>query len=142
LPRAGDLTAEQLTQNYDDVGAPTTLTSSAGSLLRSGHYDKSGRLTQRGRGPLGKQVALDDTIDDTTGRLTETKVALEEKPSPLQLAYGYDDAGTPEPIHDTPFGQTADTQCYGYDHLRRLVEAWTPDGGDCGPAPAVATLGG
>ena len=29
VPRAGDLAAEQLTQNYNDVGLPTTITSSA-----------------------------------------------------------------------------------------------------------------
>jgi RHS repeat-associated protein len=142
LPRVGDLGAEQLTQSYDDVGAPTTITSSAGALLRSVHYDKTGRLTQRVLGALGRQVAFDDTIDDTTGRLTRSEVALEGKPSPVRFAYRYDDAGNLLRAQDTPFGQTADTQCYGYDHLRRLVEAWTPAGGDCGPAPTVGALGG
>ena len=142
LPKVGDLTAEQLTQNYDDVGTPATITSSSGTLMRSTYYDKTGRLTQRVLGALGKQVATDFTLDDTTNRLAEAKVALENKPSPMQLAYSYDAAGNLKRIHDTPSGQATDTQCYGYDHLRRLLEAWTPGNGDCGPAPTVAALGG
>ena len=35
-----------------------------------------------------------------------------------------------------------DTQCFGYDGLQQLTEAWTPAGGDCGKSPTVAGLGG
>ena len=142
LPKVGDLIAEQLSQNYNDVGAPTTIASSSGTLMRSVHYDKAGRVTQRVLGALGKQVASGATLDDTTGRVTEAAVALENKPTPMQLAYSYDAAGNVKRIHDTPSGQATDTQCYGYDHLRRLLEAWTPGNGDCGPAPSTAALGG
>ncbi|MER5703810.1 RHS repeat-associated core domain-containing protein [Micromonospora sp. NPDC002296] len=35
-----------------------------------------------------------------------------------------------------------DTQCYTYDYLGRLTEAWTPSAGDCAAAPSATALGG
>jgi YD repeat-containing protein len=42
---------------------------------------------------------------------------------------------------DAPINQTADTQCFNYDYLRRLTQAWTPASADCTAAPAAAGLG-
>ncbi|WP_026423743.1 RHS repeat domain-containing protein [Actinokineospora inagensis] len=36
----------------------------------------------------------------------------------------------------------ADTQCFAYDQLRRLNEAWTPSSGDCATAKSTSALGG
>ena len=145
LPKVGDLGAEQLTQNYDALGRPSTISSSLGTLLRSVFYDQTGRLTQRTLGAAGKQVVVDLPVDETTGRQDGTTVSPEGQPVPMQLDYDYDPAGNLTRIHDTPFGQTADTQCYGYDHLRRLVDAWTPTGGSCTRSatnPSATALGG
>ncbi|MBY8854689.1 hypothetical protein K7G98_43120, partial [Saccharothrix sp. MB29] len=43
---------------------------------------------------------------------------------------------------DTPEGRPADTQCFAYDHLRRMNEAWTPASGDCTAPRSTAALGG
>ena len=43
---------------------------------------------------------------------------------------------------DTPSGGTSDTQCYSYDGLQRLTQAWTPASGDCTAAASTAGLGG
>ncbi|MEY9211641.1 hypothetical protein NI17_009425 [Thermobifida halotolerans] len=48
-------------------------------------------------------------------------------------------------ISPTGTGLPSDTQCFTYDHLRRLTEAWTPGIHDvtaCGTAPDVDSLGG
>lgn len=36
----------------------------------------------------------------------------------------------------------SDTQCFGYDYLRQLTQAWTPTSTSCAAAPTSTTLGG
>ncbi|MEV0430105.1 RHS repeat-associated core domain-containing protein [Micromonospora sp. NPDC050495] len=139
---SGDLAAEQLLFGYNDVGAPTTITSGLGIYVYSVVYDKTGKLVERTLGAFGKRVQTNYTIDDASGRLMRTKVSPETGPVPADFTYDYDKAGNLLRINDTPYGQPADTQCYRYDHLRRLTEAWTPGNGDCGPNPTVSGLGG
>ncbi|MEY7971696.1 RHS repeat domain-containing protein [Saccharomonospora xinjiangensis] len=66
-----------------------------------------------------------------------------ELPKPMQsdARYSYDLAGNVTSIADVPLDGLSDVQCFRYDHLRRLVEAWTPTG-DCTLDPAVEALGG
>ncbi|WP_019816608.1 polymorphic toxin-type HINT domain-containing protein [Saccharomonospora saliphila] len=81
-------------------------------------------------------------FDEHTRRLHRTIVDA-ELPQPMQADtnYSYDPAGNITSIADTPREQQADVQCFEYDHLRRLTEAWTPMG-DCGAGPEVGDLGG
>ncbi|WP_285491710.1 hypothetical protein, partial [Amycolatopsis taiwanensis] len=56
--------------------------------------------------------------------------------------YSYDPAGNITAIADTPEVAAPDTQCFTYDHLQRLTEAWTPASGNCANARSVTGLGG
>ena len=58
------------------------------------------------------------------------------------VTYTYDDGGNPVSIVDAPVSGVGDAQCFAYDGLRRLTQAWTPSGGDCSVGPSVAGLGG
>jgi RHS repeat-associated protein len=60
----------------------------------------------------------------------------------LDLEYGYDHAGNVRSIVDRPTGDPVDGQCFRYDGLRRLIEAWTPASATCGADPTTAGLGG
>ncbi|MFY1655293.1 RHS repeat domain-containing protein [Solwaraspora sp. WMMB762] len=81
--------------------------------------------------------------DEATRRLTQSVTVRETAPRYVSdLRYSYDPAGNVTKIADVPDGGTSDIQCFGYDHLRRLTEAWTPAVDDCVPAPTSATLGG
>jgi RHS repeat-associated protein len=59
------------------------------------------------------------------------------------VSYSYDPAGNVTRVADTPPDGNAptDVQCYRYDHLRRLTEAWTPADA-CAADPAVGSLAG
>jgi RHS repeat-associated protein len=141
LPAVAGLPGETMVYNQNDVGAPTTMLSGLGTYVYSVVYNKVGQLTQRTLGTVGKRTTLTYTVDEVTQRLAETLVSPENKPSPAKLNYDYDEAGNLTSVVDTPFGQSPDRQCYRYDHLRRLTEAWTPTG-PCPTAPTVAGLGG
>jgi RHS repeat-associated protein len=64
------------------------------------------------------------------------------------LGYSYDPAGNVTKIGDTPAGSDADNQCFTYDPLRRLSDAWTTTAATCGtvgsgvggPAPYWTTF--
>ncbi|WP_337926326.1 RHS repeat-associated core domain-containing protein, partial [Luteimonas saliphila] len=61
----------------------------------------------------------------------------------MDLAYSYDAAGNVTSMVDAPGIGTLDAQCFAYDGLRRLTEAWTPSVAACGDAPSSSTtLGG
>ncbi|MFD0822035.1 RHS repeat-associated core domain-containing protein [Micromonospora zhanjiangensis] len=56
--------------------------------------------------------------------------------------YSYDAVGHVLKASDAPVGATADHQCFTYDYLNRLTEAWTPGNGDCDAVRSVGALGG
>ncbi|RKR86671.1 RHS repeat-associated protein [Micromonospora pisi] len=144
LPAQADLPSEKLTYTYTDVGAPDDVISAQQTYTYDVTYNKLGQLTQRVLGDEGFRTWVTSTIDEPTGRVTNTSALPELKPEIFNNTYSYDDAGNITKIADTPnSGQTADVQCFGYDYLRRLGEAWTPGNGDCNPQTrSVAGLGG
>jgi RHS repeat-associated protein len=142
VPAVGGLPAEDIIQNYNSVGAPTTMLSAQQVYLYQVGYDQVGQLTERQLGNFAKRTQLLYTIDEYTGRLTQTQAKRSNLSDALLLRYDYDAAGNLNRIRDTTEGQSADTQCYRYDHLRRLTKAWTPTSAECAPDPTPEALGG
>ncbi|MFI5951452.1 RHS repeat-associated core domain-containing protein [Micromonospora chalcea] len=141
-PAAAGLAKEKLFNNFNDIGQITGLVSAA-QIYTGITYNKLGRITQQTLGQVGKQVQITSTIDENTGRVTNTSAIPTLKPEIFNLGYTYDNAGNLTKINDTPAGGSTDTQCYTYDYLRRLTEAWTPTNADCAPASrTTANLGG
>lgn len=137
MPAAADLPAETLTHAYTDVGAPAGPYSSAELYVYDVIYNKIGQLTQYQLGRVGRRVAVTSSIDEPTRRLTSTNVVPELKPEAANHTYTYDDVGNVTEIHDTPTGGTADHQCFTFDYLRRMTEAWTPESGACSTTPTT-----
>ncbi len=142
LPAAADLASEKLVYGYTDVGEEGTLLSAAQVYLYSVGYDKLGQLTQRQFGAFGSRVVVTSSFDEPTRRATGVNVVPELKAEAANYQYEYDKAGNVTKITDAPAGQSADSQCFGYDYLSRLVEAWTPGSGNCTVSPTVSALGG
>ena len=70
---------------------------------------------------------ITNTYDPNTGNLTDTQVANPAVSStPFDdTAYAYDPAGNITAQADTRNGTATETQCFGYDTLDRLTQAWT-----------------
>ncbi|MEV5720490.1 polymorphic toxin-type HINT domain-containing protein [Amycolatopsis mediterranei] len=147
LPAIGSLPQEPLLYTYDDLGHALTFNGGYNGdtfdYVTDVQYTKYGEAQRIQLGDTGKRTWLSLYYDDTTRRLNR-QIVDAEVPAPMQadVNYGYDNAGNVTKIADTPLGKTADTQCFGYDYLRRLSNAWTPSDGDCGVSPDKATLGG
>lgn len=143
LPAAAGLAKEKLTYSYNQVGLLSGLLTANQIYVYDVTYNKLSQLTQQITGEFGKRTTTTLTIDENTGRVSNANSNAEQKPQIFNLDYSYDDAGSITKIADTPSGGTADTQCYGYDYLQRLTDAWTPTDGDCAVSQrAVGKLGG
>ncbi|WP_121159797.1 polymorphic toxin-type HINT domain-containing protein [Micromonospora pisi] len=148
FPNTAGLGGEQLTFTYDGVtGLPEQVQTNwpgAGQYVTNTDWTAFGELAfvqyqQTAQNFLQRSFVY----EDSTRRLHSAKANRQIAPQLLaDVNYEYDEAGNITKIADTPAGGTADTQCFGYDYQRRLTEAWTPSGGNCGTAPTVAGLGG
>ncbi|MBB5868582.1 RHS repeat-associated protein [Allocatelliglobosispora scoriae] len=141
-PAAGGLAAETLTTSYsNDLGLPVGF-SSTQVYVNTNTYNHLGQTTQRILGMNNSRIWQTYSTDEPTGRLTSTSVVPELSNEVFNLGYTYDNTGNLTKVADTPNGgQATDHQCYKYDYLRRLEEAWTQITGDCDATRSDALLG-
>ncbi|WP_233258126.1 RHS repeat-associated core domain-containing protein [Micromonospora sp. S4605] len=143
------LPAEALTYGYDSLGKPTTLHtlygSQSSSYVADTDYNALGEIDQiELYTGSGGRVFQKYSRELETGRLTGVRTDRDSITPHIvaDTRYSYDDIGNITKIVDAAPDPVDDTQCFGYDHLRRLTEAWTPGNGDCTAARSVAALGG
>jgi RHS repeat-associated protein len=151
MPAAGSLPAETITYGYDDAGRPLTMTG-LDTYIANTTYNVRGNLVGRTLGTGTKRIQLDTIFDIHTNRLAETRVSTESQTAPntwvpqLIEQYGYDNAGNVKNIKEVTevsgFATTVSNQCFGYDGLRRLTEAWSTTAARCQSTPSQAVVGG
>ncbi|MEV6163937.1 polymorphic toxin-type HINT domain-containing protein [Streptomyces sp. NPDC052052] len=160
FPAAGGLSAETLSYQYDDLQRPVALDTSLGgmSYVSKVSYSPTNQVEQLEltTGDTGaKKTWLSYAYEQGTSRLTNARVDVEDATSVAYDArYTYDAGGNVQSIADTPTGGTADVQCFRYDGLRQMTDAWTskvtPDravgtgstDAACASAPSATTVGG
>ena len=145
LPAAGGLPAETLTYGYHaTLGLPTSIVSDLTTYVANTSYTNVAALWVRFLGVAGKQVTQTHTWDSATGRLASVRTDRQgvSPAAVTNVSYGYDPAGNITKIADTPTGGTADVQCFQYDYLDRLSEAWAAASDVCASGPTMALLGG
>ncbi|MFG3700647.1 RHS repeat-associated core domain-containing protein [Micromonospora sp. NPDC047620] len=139
LPSAGDLPTETLKSTYTSLGLPKSLTATGVAYVADTVYSRTAEVTRKVLGASGMQVTRDLTYDEASGRLTRAKAMAPGTTPVADTAYTYDPAGNVQRIGEAV---TSDVQCFDYDHLRRLTEAWTPADGNCATPRSAAALGG
>jgi RHS repeat-associated protein len=145
LPAGGRLPAEDLTIGYNEFGLPTTLTGAAPYVTGTSYTPFAEPTVVMRNNPVGGNAKWFEErfyYDTATRRLTQTQARTKTSGAPISItSYEYDPMGNITKVADAPPNQTADTQCFAYDHLRRLTEAWTP-AADCTAPRNAATLAG
>ncbi|GAA1499625.1 RHS repeat-associated core domain-containing protein [Dactylosporangium maewongense] len=150
FPAAGNLAGETLTYEYDSTyGLPKALTTNYGDVT---HYVTDATYTEFGESSsVIRSTALTGApfvqskteYDDVTHQVKRQAVLKSVGSAYVADAeYKYDPAGNLIKIDDNPLNGQRDTQCFEYDHARRLKQAWTPQSGDCSTSPASTTMGG
>ncbi|MEU6478810.1 RHS repeat-associated core domain-containing protein [Streptomyces sp. NPDC047017] len=108
-------------------------------------YYKTGKpfqYTMYGTAAGAKQVQVTQTYEWGTQRLANSRVDRQDTAGVDQSStYRYDEAGNVLSVSDVSRSGT-DNQCFRYDHLRRLTEAWTQNAATCATTPSGSALGG
>jgi RHS repeat-associated protein len=152
LPAAGALAAEKVTTGFDAANQADALVTSMvspslpyGTIVNGTAYSPYGDVLQLDMGANYPVVATYQ-YQQGTRRLAAMSINRSTTGGLLDLnqKFSYDDAGNVLSVADTPTasGTKAGTECFAYDSLRRLSQAWTPSSNDCAKAPTNATLGG
>jgi RHS repeat-associated protein len=132
-PRTLGIAGENITYGYDALGSPVSV---KGASVVAGPvtYTSYGEPGQIALGPSGNQAWLTYTYDDQTRRLTDVLTSRTQSSGPAvnDTSYTYDASGNPTSVTDQHLetgSAVIDTQCYQYDALDRLSQAWTDTAG-------------
>ncbi|MBB5081806.1 polymorphic toxin-type HINT domain-containing protein [Nonomuraea endophytica] len=144
-PAVGGLPAENIAYTYDDLGRLVSTKSQLSTYLIGTDYTKTGRLIglRMQSGAAGKQIDQTFDYEFGTGRLAKATTWHFGMPgTDRSTQYTYQPAGNITQVKDSS-RDGVDNQCFRYDELSRLSEAWTqPDDTQCAETGANTTIGG
>jgi RHS repeat-associated protein len=145
-PRTQGLLGETIDYGYDTLGLPATTESSIALYVSGAVYSDLGQPSRVTMGASTNEADVIYSYEDQTLRLKERRLTRAQAPGPEvdDTTYTYDDSDNPLSVvdHQSETGNTVtDTQCFRYDRLARLSQAWTA-AGDCPSADAGATADG
>jgi YD repeat-containing protein len=142
-PAAGSLPAENTTFTYDPLGRLVQAGSNLSTYLTATAYSKTGKLIGQKLSTGGTEVSQTFGYEYGTQRLQHATTAHSGTAGTDRgVTYRYADGGNITQIVDTS-RDGIDNQCFTYDALARLTNAWTQAGtGDCAADPTTVTVGG
>ncbi|MFI6924623.1 RHS repeat-associated core domain-containing protein [Nonomuraea spiralis] len=143
-PASGGLPAETVRPGYTRLGQLASLDNGSRTYVSGTQYSPYGEVLQTVLGDVGARVVRTLDYQDATRRPARV-VDDREKVGPQTIddtVFTYNPAGDVVSARDSRDDRSStDTQCYAYDHRRRLTEAWTATD-DCAAAPSASTVGG
>lgn len=146
-PAAGGLPAEDVVNAYAHHSSlPKSVSAGSDPILSSATYDRYGRPVEEEYGNFAQHLWTKREFDDHTGDVTRAFTVREVAPQRIEdTRYAYDPAGNVTQIatvYDQDTTLTSDTQCFAFDALRRITEAWTNTGEKCATTPSDTVVGG
>ncbi|MFJ7957515.1 polymorphic toxin-type HINT domain-containing protein [Streptomyces sp. NPDC096319] len=124
------LAAEMVITRYSGEGVPLT-TSGLAWYTAGTTYSPHGQVLRTVTGEAPRRIWTTNDYDQHTGRLIETE-SIRETANPnwiTTLSYGYDTIGNVTSIKDQRSATLTDQQCFTYDPMGRLANAWTGTAG-------------
>ncbi|MFJ7154623.1 RHS repeat-associated core domain-containing protein [Streptomyces sp. NPDC101118] len=133
FPAAGGLASERVTFGHHGLDGLTTMNVGLTHFVTDLDFTPMGDVVRTRVGPLGKQLISSYTFDEQTRRhktaTHDQEVGTTDYRRIGETSTSYDAAGNITSITDTegpnPTAATTDTQCFAYDYLRRMTDAWT-----------------
>jgi RHS repeat-associated protein len=146
-PDGAELPAEKVTYGYTaGFDLPDTMGSNIDGYDQSTTYTAFSQVYQQEIGSVtsGDHATVTDAYDPHTGYLTNSQVENSSASTPYDnTSYGYDPSGNITSETDVRNGTQSETQCFDYNTLDQLTQAWTATD-DCAANPATnsgATVG-
>lgn len=140
FPSVPGLVNDKVYYEYDRLGQPTVM-GGASSLVHDTAYSPYGDLLQIMQGTTSGKYGIQTWFyDEGTRRLSRHIVSNQAVADYITDAnYSYDASGNVLKIADTAASGT-DVQCFLYDYLRQVKDAWTiPVGDYCGTTAPTST---
>jgi RHS repeat-associated protein len=132
---------------YDATGRQLTVVGAETYVADTSYYG-FGPQYQQILGSGTKQVRKTTVIDEATGRLTSGSTDTQNQTTPtnwdekLKQTYTFDNAGNVTGISETSGASVVANECFKYDGLRELTEAWTTTAAACQSIPSQAIVNG
>lgn len=140
---AGGLPAETVNTGYNTSDNPVSVGSSLWTYVASLSYTELGQPQQYAFGTTTQPAWLLNAYDQQTNRLTSSETQTGVSPITVDnSSYSYDDVGNITAEADTPASGPAQVQCFQYDYLGRLDQAWAQGATGCAATPAQSAEGG
>jgi RHS repeat-associated protein len=140
---AGGLPAETVHLGYNSAGQQTSLTSSLGDYVSAMSYTELGQPQQYVFGTSTEPAWLLNIYSLATNQLTSAEVQTGSSPVTVDdTNYSYDNDGLVTSEADTPADGPAQVQCFSYDYLGRLAQAWSQDTAGCSAGPSQSAESG
>ncbi|MEV1005393.1 polymorphic toxin-type HINT domain-containing protein [Nonomuraea sp. NPDC050202] len=141
-PQAGSLPAATAAYAYEDATLRLSTVNGLGATGTTSYSYTGKPLTYEMAVTGGKPTTVTNDYEWGTQRLAAYRMERLEVPGvDQQASFRYDPAGNVLSVSDVSRSGT-DTQCFAYDHVRRLTEAWTQATTACAGSPAAGVLGG
>jgi RHS repeat-associated protein len=148
-PDGGSLPAETVTTGYaTGFDLPNTLSSGLAGYAAGVTYTAWTQVGQEELGTTSVNAYITNTYDPNTGNLTNSQVANTSVSSTPydSTSYTYDPSGNITSETDTRYtaatGSETEQQCFDYDTLDQLSQAWTTAAGTaCSSSPSTGSGG-
>ncbi|MER5972988.1 polymorphic toxin-type HINT domain-containing protein [Streptomyces sp. NPDC002055] len=142
-PKAGSLPAASMAYTYEDATLRPVAVDGSQGVKSSTLYSLTGKPQQYELSSGGgKKTWATNTYEWGTQRLATARVDRQDVAGVDQHStYRYDEMGNVLSIADGS-RSGIDNQCFTYDYLRRLTEAWTQGSKECASTPSGGVLGG
>ncbi|MEV5831528.1 RHS repeat-associated core domain-containing protein [Spirillospora sp. NPDC052242] len=142
LSVGGGLPRESLVYTYDEYLRPTQVTNTDGTVyVNNTQYTPTHKPAFIELGAEGKRIWQTYAYEYGTQRLQTARVSRQNLGYARNAVYHYTDSGNITSITDTTT-DGVDNQCFTYDHLQRLTQAWTQTTNTCATEPTDAVIGG
>ncbi|MFF5131202.1 RHS repeat domain-containing protein [Streptomyces syringium] len=143
FPAAGSLPGNVVGYSYDSILRPTDVSTFEGIKATVTSYSLTGKPLQAKLGRDGGKITqITNGYEWGTQRLANTRVDRQDARAADKAAtYSYDETGNVRAVSDVAPDGT-ETQCFTYDHLRRVTDEWTQPTTTCDSTPTAKLTGG
>ncbi|MFJ6246261.1 MULTISPECIES: polymorphic toxin-type HINT domain-containing protein [unclassified Streptomyces] len=132
-PAVGGLPSERVSLGYNTLDSLNTMAVAGQTFVAETQYTSLGDVVRTRVDSAGKALITSNTFDEQTRRVTRTTNHQEtgsvDTVTLNDVVTDYDAVGNikriTETTGDSPTPATTDVQCFAYDHLRRMTDAWT-----------------
>ncbi|WP_282703867.1 RHS repeat-associated core domain-containing protein [Streptomyces sp. CC219B] len=132
-PATAGLARERVSLGYNGLDQINTMAVAGKTFVAKTEYTPLGDMVRTRVGPAGRQLITSREFDEQTRRPLRTvhhqEVGTTGTSQISDITTSYDQSGNILKITDAqgpnPTAATTDTQCFTYDYLRRMTDAWT-----------------